>query len=81
MRTLHGLGVIPEERPQAKAEAIRPRIRPHKQSLEEWDDVARPRNNDDKMTVTPEFIREAYIGHMSPSIELKNLMHTVMAVQ
>jgi len=80
-RTLRGLGVIPEDRPQAKVEAVRPRIRPHKQSLEEWDDVARPRNNDDKMTVTPEFIQEAYIGQMSPSMELKNLMHTVMAVQ
>ena len=81
MRTLRGLGVMPEERPQAAVEAVMPRIQPHKQSLEEWDDVARPRNNDDKMTVTPEFIREAYIGHMSPSIELKNLMDTVMAVQ
>ena len=81
MTALRGLGVIPEDRPQAKVEAVTRMIRPHKQSWKEWDDVAQPRNNDDKITVTPEFIQEAYIGQMSPSMELKNLMSTVMAIQ
>ena len=32
MKALRGLGVIPEDRPQAKVEAVTRMIRPHKQS-------------------------------------------------
>ena len=78
--------MIPEDRPQAKVEALflagkRSRLRPHEQSMEEWENLERQRDDDIEMMVTPELIQEAVIGQVSPSIELKNLMDTVIAVK
>ena len=49
--------------------------------MEEWEDLARQRDDDVEMMVTSELIQEAVIGQVSPNIELKNLMDTVLAVR